>query len=133
MDMKKILAISVVFIALCTIGMVCAASINNPEGFTVNDSLAKSNQTGSFFGVESEYAVVVMENGTDNITVTNIVPSKSIDLAPQGNSVMKNISSKQGLFEQKDTGRCVFIYLDGATLVEINAPNEKLIGDVIGK
>lgn len=133
MDMKKILAISVVFIALCTIGMVCAASINNPEGFTVNDSLAKSNQTGSFFGVESEYAVVVMENGTDNITVTNIVPSKSIDLAPQGNSVMKNISSKQGLFEQKDTGRCVFIYLDGPTLVQIDAPNEKLIGDVIGK
>ena len=133
MNMKKIFAISLVFIALCAIGLVCAASVNNPEGFTLNQDLAKNNQTGSFFGVESEFAVVVMENGTDNITVTDIVPSKAIDLAPQGKSVMKNISTKSGLFEQKDNGRCVFIYPDDGRLIQIEAPNEKLIGEVIGK
>ena len=41
------------------------------------------------------------KKGTDNITVTDILPSKSLDLAPSGNSVMKNISSKQGIYEKK--------------------------------
>ncbi len=46
---------------------------------------------------------------------------------------MKNISHAQGMFEQKDDGRCVFLYLANETLVEIDAPNEKLIEEVIGK
>ncbi len=130
--MKNILAICVVFITLCTIGMVCAAEINNPEGFTPNQSLTVNNETGDFNGVKSEFTRVVLENGTDNITITDMVPSKSIDLAPSGNAVMKNISSKQGIYQEKD-GRCIFQYLADGTIVEINAPNEKLIEEVIGK
>ncbi|WP_407374707.1 hypothetical protein [Methanobrevibacter sp.] len=133
MNFKKIFAISLVLIALCTAGMVCAASINNPAGFTINENLTLNNQTGDFNGIQCEVARIVMENGTDNITVTDFVPTKSIDLTPQGNTVKKNISSKEGLFEQKDTGRCVFVYIDNGTLVQIDAPNEKLIGEVIGK
>ena len=133
MNMKKVFAISLLFIALCSIGMVCAASVNNPEGFTINKDLAQNNQNGTFFGVPCEYSVVVTENGTDNITITDIVPSKSIDLVPQGNTVMKNISNKTGLFEQKDNGRCVYIYQDVNNIIQIEAPNEKLIEEVIGK
>jgi len=121
------------FIALCTIGMVCATSVNNPEGFTINKDLVQNNLNGTFFGVPCEYSVVVTENGTDNITITDIVPSKSIDLVPQGNTVMKNISNKSGLFEQKDDGRCVYIYPDDGKVIQIEAPNEKLIEQVIGK
>ena len=51
MNMKKVFAISLLFIALCSIGMVCAASVNNPEGFTINKDLAQNNQNGTFFGV----------------------------------------------------------------------------------
>ncbi|MBE6497788.1 MAG: hypothetical protein E7Z81_05875 [Methanobrevibacter sp.] len=133
MNMKKVFAISLLFIALCSIGMVCAASVNNPEGFTINKDLAQNNQNGTFFGVPCEYSVVVSENGTDNITITDIVPSKAIDLVPQGNTVMKNISNKTGLFEQKDNGRCVYIYQDVNNIIQIEAPNEKLIEEVIGK
>ena len=133
MNRKKVFAISLLFIALCTIGMVCAASVNNPEGFTINKDLAQNNQNGTFFGVPCEYSVVVSENGTDNITITDIVPSKAIDLVPQGNTVMKNISNKTGLFEQKDNGRCVYIYQDVNNIIQIEAPNEKLIEEVIGK
>jgi len=133
MNMKKVFAISLLFIALCSIGMVCAASVNNPEGFTINKDLLKNNQNGTFFGVPCEYSVVVSENGTDNITITDIVPSKAIDLVPQGNTVMKNISNKTGLFEQKDNGRCVYIYQDVNNIIQIEAPNEKLIEEVIGK
>lgn len=133
MNMKKVFAISLLFIAICTIGMVCAASVNNPEGFTINKDLAQNNQNGTFFGVPCEYSVVVSENGTDNITITDIVPSKAIDLVPQGNTVMKNISNKTGLFEQKDNGRCVYIYQDVNNIIQIEAPNEKLIEEVIGK
>lgn len=133
MNRKKVFAISLLFIALCTIGMVCAASVNNPEGFTINKDLLKNNQNGTFFGVPCEYSVIVSENGTDNITITDIVPSKAIDLVPQGNSVMKNISNKTGLFEQKDNGRCVYLYQDVNNIIQIEAPNEKLIEEVIGK
>jgi len=133
MNMKKVFAISLLFIALCSIGMVCAASVNNPEGFTINKDLLKNNQNGTFFGVPCEYSVVVSENGTDNITITDIVPSKAIDLVPQGNTVMKNISNKTGLFEQKDNGRCVYIYQDVNNIIQIEAPNEKLIEEIIGK
>lgn len=133
MNRKKVFAISLLFIALCSIGMVCAASVNNPEGFTINKDLLKNNQNGTFFGVPCEYSVIVSENGTDNITVTDIVPSKAIDLVPQGNSVMKNISNKTGLFEQKDNGRCVYLYQDVNNIIQIEAPNEKLIEEVIGK
>ena len=132
MKMKNILAIGIVFIVLCTMGMVCAAEINNPEGFTVNEGLTVNKETGDFNGVKNEFTRIVLEKGTDNITVTDILPSKSLDLAPSGNSVMKNISSKQGIYEEKD-GRCIFEYLANGTIVEINAPNEKLIEEVICK
>ncbi len=46
---------------------------------------------------------------------------------------MKNISNKTGLFEQKDNGRCVYIYQDDGQVMQIEAPNEKLIEEVIGK
>lgn len=132
MKMKNILAIGIVFIVLCTMGMVCAAEINNPEGFTVNEGLTVNKETGDFNGVKNEFTRIVLEKGTDNITVTDILPSKLLDLAPSGNSVMKNISSKQGIYEEKD-GRCIFECLTNGTIVEINAPNEKLIEEVIGK
>ena len=132
MKMKNILAIGIVFIVLCTMSMVCAAEINNPEGFTVNEGLTVNKETGDFNGVKNEFTRIVLEKGTDNINVTDILPSKSLDLAPSGNSVMKNISSKQGIYEEKD-GRCIFEYLANGTIVELNAPNEKLIEEVIGK
>lgn len=82
-------------------GMVCAAEINNPEGFTVNEGLTVNKETGDFNGVKNEFTRIVLEKGTDNITVTDILPSKSLDLAPSGNSVMKNISSKQVSMKKK--------------------------------
>lgn len=101
MKMKNILAIGIVFIVLCTMGMVCAAEINNPEGFTVNEGLTVNKETGDFNGVKNEFTRIVLEKGTDNITVTDILPSKSLDFAPSGNSVMKNISSKQVSMKKK--------------------------------
>lgn len=133
MKIKNILAISLAFIVLCTIGTVCAAEIFNPEGFTINKDLIINNGTGDYQGIKCEITQVVMENGTDNITVTNFIPSKPVDISPSGNTVMKNISHAQGMFEQKADGRCVFLYLANETLVEIDAPNEKLIEEVIGK
>lgn len=52
MKMKNILAIGIVFTVLCTMGMVCAAEINNPEGFTVNEGLTVNKETGDFNGVK---------------------------------------------------------------------------------
>ena len=75
------------------------------KDFTVNEGLTVNKETGDFNGVKNEFTRIVLEKGTDNITVTDILPSKSLDLAPSGNSVMKNISSKQGIYEEKD-GRC---------------------------
>lgn len=131
--MKKIYAIGIVLIALCMLCAVCAVpQVKTPEGFTLNDNLTQTNQTGTFHGVSCEVAIYVMENGTDNITITDIVPSKSMDLTPEGSTVKKTISGKEGLFEEKD-GRFLFMYSDSNTIVEINAPNEKLIEEVIGK
>lgn len=126
--------ICAVLIALCiSIGMVSANSeINVPIDYTLNKDLTLFNQTGTFYGIECEYDLFVMENGDENITVTSIYPSKSFDLEPSGNTVIKNISSTTGLFEQKED-LCVFMYPDDGKIIQIEAPNEKLIGEVIGK
>lgn len=130
--MKKIFAIGALLIAICMVGAVCAVSVNTPEGFTLNKDLSKINQTGEFKGVEAQLTQYVMENGTHNITVTDIQPLKSIDLSAEGKTVEKNISGKQGLFEEKN-GVYMFLYKDGDNLIQIEAPNEKLIEQVIGK
>lgn len=63
MKMKNILVIGIVFIVLCTMGMVCASEINNPEGFTVNEGLTVNKETGDFNGVKNEFTRIVLEKG----------------------------------------------------------------------
>lgn len=133
MDFKKTIMIFAVFAVLClSIGMVSAnTDINVPVDYTLNDNLTLFNQTGTFYGIECEYDLLVMEKGDENITVTCIVPTKSFDLEPQGNTVPKTINSKDGLFEQKED-LCVFMYIGDGQIVQVEAPNEEVIGEVIG-
>lgn len=134
LNMKKIFIIGAVLIALCMfIGAASATpSILNPEGFTVNKDLGVQNQSGSVLGVPATFDAIVMENGTDNITVQVFYPSKDINLSPSGASEWKNISSKQGIFEKKGD-RYIFAYVEEGELIQIDSPSESLIEQVIGK
>lgn len=131
--MKKIVTVAALLIAVCLLaGIVCASpNVLTPEGYTVNQDYTQEDKNTTILGVPAVATSVVMENGTDNITVTTFVPSKEINLSPAGASVYKNISSKEGIFEEKN-GRFIFSYVEEGQLIQIDSPAENLIEKVIG-
>lgn len=129
---KKILLMSVVLLAFAmSLSFVTAmADINAPDGFKVNEKSSVTNQTGEFQGKEAIITIAVMENGTDNITVTTFAVNGDVDLSAQSGSQNKTINGKDGIFMEKD-GRAIFIYKVGQQFINIDAPNEKLIEKVV--
>jgi hypothetical protein len=129
---KKILLMSVVLLAFAmSLSFVTAmADINAPDGFKINEKLTVTNQTGEFQGKEAIITVAVMENGTDNITVTTFAVNGDVDMSAQQGSQEKTINGKDGIFMEKD-GRSIFIYKVGQQFINIDAPNEKLIEKVV--
>ena len=129
---KKILLMSVALLAFAmSLSFVTAmADINAPDGFKVNEKSSVTNQTGEFQGKEAIITIAVMENGTDNITVTTFAVNGDVDLSAQSGSQNKTINGKDGIFMEKD-GRAIFIYKVGQQFINIDAPNEKLIEKVV--
>ncbi len=129
---KKILLMSVVLLAFAmSLSFVTAmADINAPDGFKINEKLTVTNQTGEFQGKEAIITVAVMENGTDNITVTTFAVNGDVDMSAQQGSQDKTINGKDGIFMEKD-GRSIFIYKVGQQFINIDAPDEKLIEKVV--
>jgi hypothetical protein len=129
---KKILLMSVVLLAFAmSLSFVTAmADINAPDGFKINEKLTVTNQTGEFQGKEAIITVAVMENGTDNITVTTFAVNGDVDMSAQQGSQEKTINGKDGIFMEKD-GRSIFIYKVGQQFINIDAPDEKLIEKVV--
>ena len=112
--------------------VVAESNINIPDGYKLDDSLSVVNQTTKFFDVDCTYNRVVMVNGDKNITVDTFLPEKEITLTPSGGSVMKNISDTPCLYQEKD-GRFIFVYSNNNQFVQIDAPDEKVIAEVISK
>ena len=129
---KKILLMSVVLLAFAmSLSFVTAAAdINAPDGFKVNEKLSVTNQTGEFQGKEAIITIVVMENGTDNITATTFAVNGDVNMTPLPDSQNKTINGKDGIFLEKN-GRALFVYKVGEQIVNIDAPNEQLIEKVV--
>lgn len=73
-----------------------------------------------------------MVNGDKNITVDTFFPETQINLTPEGNSVMKTIAGTEGIYKEVN-GRYIFIYSDNNQFIQVDAPEEKLIEEVISK
>lgn len=71
-----------------------------------------------------------MVNGDKNITVDSFLPEQEITLTPSGGSVMKNITNVEGLYQEVN-GRYIFVYSDSNQFVQIDAPDAKLIEEII--
>ena len=127
---------SVLLILVAVVSAVSFVSsepkFNTPDGFTADDSLKVENKTTDFLGVSAVMNKVVMVNGDKNITVDTFLPEKGIDLAPTGNSVMKNISGVEGLYTEKD-GRYIFVYSSDNQFVQVDAPSAELLEQVVAK
>lgn len=131
MNKKTILIIGLIVIAaLASISLASAIDINLPDGFELDDSETVENQTKELFGVETDWCSYFMTNGTDNITVDTFLPHKEIDLTESNGSTFKTINNTYGLYQEVD-GRHIFVYSDDVVLVQIDAPTEELIGEVI--
>ena len=130
---KKILLISVVLLAFAmSVSFVSAmADINTPDGYKLNNDKNVIEQAGEFQGKDAKVTIVVMENGTDNITITTFAVDGDVDLSSaQQGAKNKTINGKDGLIVEKN-GRSIFLYKVGEQYINIDAPNEKLIEKVI--
>lgn len=129
---KKIFFVAIFLIvgALSLAAVSANPSINTPNGFEINDNLTVQNQKAQFLGMDAVQTIVVMENGTDNITVTTFQTDHDMDMSASGNSQAKNIHGKEGIY-QKNGDRFVFIYKDQGQFVQIESPTEKLIEEVL--
>ena len=129
---KKIFLIGIFLIAVSVSLTAISANpdVNVPDGFKVNDDLSVKNQKAQFLGMDAIQTIVVLENGTDNITLTTFEADHDMDMSPSGNSQAKNIKGKEGIYQNKD-GRYIFIYKDQSQFVQIDSPTEKLIEEVI--
>lgn len=133
--MKKILIACLILVAaIAAIGMAAAvqSEVNLPDGYELDESQSIANQSAELFGVACDYNRAVMVNGDKNITVDTFFPHAEITLHDGNGFGMKNISGTEGLFKEVD-GRFLFVYSDNDQFVQINAPEEKLIEEVIGK
>ena len=83
-----------------------------------------------FQGKEAIITIAVMENGTDNITVTTFAVNGDVNMTPLPDSQNKTINGKDGIFLEKN-GRALFVYKVGEQIVNIDAPNEQLIEKVV--
>ena len=88
------------------------------------------NQKAQFMGMKATETIVVMENGTDNITITTFQTEYDMTMSPSGGSEAKNIHGKDGIYQNKD-GHFIFIYKDQGQFVQIDSPTEKLIEEVL--
>lgn len=131
MDTKKILIGFVVLIALVA-SVAAATQVNLPDGYQMDDSKAVVNKTTEFMGVKAILNTVVMVNGDKNITVDTFLPEKEVTLNPTGNSKMKTIGGVEGIYQEKD-GRYIFIYSSDNQFVQIDAPDAKVIEQIISK
>lgn len=133
MDMKKILICFIVLIAVvASVAALSATEINLPDGYKMDDSKAVVNKTTDFMGVKAILNKYVMVSGDKNITVDTFLPEQEVTLNPSGNSQMKTIGGVEGIYQEKD-GRFIFVYSSDKQFVQIDAPEEKLIEQVISK
>ncbi|WP_405265370.1 hypothetical protein [Methanobrevibacter sp.] len=131
---KKILACLLLIAAVASIGIVAAeaSEINLPDGYQIDAAQTIENATTKLFGIDCDYNRAVMVNGDKNITVDTFFPHAEITLTPEGGSVMKNITGKEGLYQEKD-GRFIFVYSDNDQFVQIDAPDAKVIEEIVGE
>lgn len=128
---KKILLVCLallVFVASATF-VAATADVNTPDRYKINDNLTIDKQQGELQGKAAVVTSVVMENGTDNITLTTFFVDGDVDLSDAGGQ-KKTINGKEGIYQEKD-GRSLFLYKVGKQFVSINAPNEKLIEKIV--
>jgi hypothetical protein len=121
-----------IFVASIGAAVAVTSDVNLPDGYELDESQSIPNQTVNFFGIEADSTHAVMVNGDKNITVDTFFPHTEVTLTPANGSVMKNISGKEGLYQEVD-GRFNFVYSDNNQFVQISAPEENLIAEVIGE
>lgn len=129
---KKILLVCLallVFVASATF-VAATADVNTPDGYKINDNLTIDKQQGELQGKAAIVTSVVMENGTDNITLTTFAVDGDIELSTDAGGQKKTINGKEGIYQEKD-GRSIFLYKVGEQFVNINAPDEKLIEKIV--
>lgn len=134
MNKKILLAFLVLVAVIASIGAVSAFyEFNMPDGYKVDDSKNITNETTEIMGVKTIYNRVVMVNGDKNITVNFYMPEQVIQLSPSGGSEMKTINGIEGLYQKVD-GRSIFMFPDkDGQFVQIDAPNDNLIKETMGK
>lgn len=132
MNKKILLACLILVAVIASIGAVSAYyDLNIPDGYKVDDSLNVTNDTTEILGVKTAYNRLVMVNGDKNITVNTYMPEQAIHLSPSGGSEMKTINGIEGLYQKVD-GRSIFMFPDkDGQLVQINAPDDNLIKEVM--
>ncbi|WP_405310537.1 hypothetical protein [Methanobrevibacter sp.] len=113
-----------VFVASATF-VAATADVNTPDRYKINDNLTIDKQQGELQGKAAIVTSVVMENGTDNITLTTFTVDGDVELSTDAGGQKKTINGKEGIYQEKD-GRSLFLYKVGEQFVNINAPNEKL-------
>ena len=118
-----------VFVASATF-VAATADVNTPDRYKINDNLTIDKQQGELQGKAAIVTSVVMENGTDNITLTTFTVDGDVDLSTDAGGQKKTINGKEGIYQEKD-GRSLFLYKVGEQFVSINAPNEKLIEKIV--
>lgn len=118
-----------VFVASATF-VAATADVNTPDGYKINDNLTIDKQQGELQGKAAIVTSVVMENGTDNITLTTFTVDGDVELSTDAGGQKKTINGKDGIYQEKD-GRSLFLYKVGEQFVNINAPNEKLIEKIV--
>ena len=129
---KKIFLVAI-FLIVGTLSLAAVSanpSVNTPNGFEINDNLTVKEEKVQFLGMDAVRTVVVMENGTDNITITTFQAEHDMDMSASANSQAKTIQGKDGIY-QKNGDRFVFIYKDQGQFVQIDSPSEKLIEEVL--
>ena len=117
------------FVASATF-VAATADVNTPNGYKINDNLTIDKQQGELQGKAAIVTSVVMENGTDNITLTTFTVDGDVELSTDAGGQKKTINGKEGIYQEKD-GRSLFLYKVGEQFVNINAPNEKLIEKIV--
>ena len=134
MNKKILLAFLILVAVIASIGAVSAFyDLNIPDGYKVDDSKNITNETTEIMGIKTTYNRIVMVNGDKNITVNSYMPEQEIHLSPSGGSEMKTINGIEGLYQKVD-GRSIFMFPDkDSQLVQIDAPNDDLIKQTMGK
>jgi len=133
---KKIFLIGILLVLAVSVVAVSAVNISTPDGFEVKKDLSYENKEVTLMGVDAKQNVTVMQKDNQQINASTFELSKDANLTRDGmkqSIVEKDISGKQGFFEEKD-GKCVFRFQDPdnkKVIVQIEAPSEDLIQAVL--